>query len=254
MNRFKQAMLDGRVQIGIFCSITAFQTVEAVAHSGFDYLVFDAEHSPLSLPVLHSQLNALARGNSEAMIRIAAHDPVAIKHYLDLGIQTMMVPSVRSADDARKVVGYTRYPPQGTRGIAGGVRVTRFGRDRGYYAGANADVCLLMQVENAEGLASMEAILAVEGVDGVFFGPNDLAADCGYLAQPSHPDIVAKVEAGIRRTRQLGKAAGILCGEAEYERYRAAGANVVMLGSELGLLVKACDTLAAKYVEKKDPA
>lgn len=242
----KRALRDRRPLFGLFCCLPVFQTVEAIASSGFDFFVFDAEHSPTSVIAIHSQLMAISPCKTASVVRIASHDPVAIKHYLDLGVDALMIPNVQNADQMRQLVRYTRYPPEGIRGIGGSVRVSNYFRDGGYYATANDRVCIMAQIESPEGLNNIDEICAVDGLDVVFFGPNDFAAQSGLMGQPGHADIVAAMERGMRRVKELGKASGILCGEGQVERYLKAGTQVVAVGSDIGLLVRGADELAKR--------
>jgi 2-keto-3-deoxy-L-rhamnonate aldolase RhmA len=243
----KRALKDGRALFGTFCCLPSFHTIEVMASSGFDFLVFDAEHAPTSVPMIHMQLAALTNCKTASVVRIASQDPVAIKHYLDVGADALMVPNIESAEQAKEVVRMMRYPPQGIRGVGGSMRSTDYFRNAaGYYAAANASVFLMAQIETPKGLANLDAIAAVDGVDVIFFGPNDFAANSGLLGQPGHPDIVAKMEAGMRRLKELGKVSGILCGEPQVERYLKAGCQVVAVGSEVGLLVRGADDLVKR--------
>jgi 4-hydroxy-2-oxoheptanedioate aldolase len=247
----KHALLRARAAnaalAGLFIGFAAHQPVEALAGSGFDFFVFDLEHSPSALPVLHAQLAALRRADTVAAVRVPSTDAVAIKHVLDLGVDAIMVPDVRSAAQAREAVRAMRYPPAGARGMGGSIRATDFGRDPGYYARANREVCLIAQIESLQGLDALEDICAVDGVDVVFFGPYDLAADAGHLAQPAHPDIAAKVLDGLRRVRRCGRHAGLLAAPAQWAHYTEAGAELVILGSDVSLLVRAADALAGQH-------
>lgn len=248
-NRLKRALREGKAQFGLFCSLPAFVTVEALAPAGFDYFIFDAEHTPTGVPILHMQLAAMAHTDTTPVVRVAANEMTAIKPVLDLGVQTIMVPGVDTAEDAARAVRFTRYPPAGVRGIGGSVRATGYGRNKQYAQTAGDEICVLVQAESAAALRNLDAICAVDGVDAVFFGPNDLAADCGYLGQPAHPQIVAMLEQGIRTVRRHGKVAGILAAEPLYERYVAAGARLIALGSEVGLMAQAADALAARVAK-----
>ena len=164
-----------------------------------------------------------------------------------------MVPSIDTAEQAREAVRYTRYPAAGgIRGMGGTMRATRYGRDKGYFAAAAQNTCVLIQIESRAALANLDAICAVDGVDLVFFGPTDLSADMGLMGQPGHPDVVTAIEAGIRRARALGAGAGILAGDPDCQRYIDAGATMVILGSDLGLMVRNADALAAKYVRRPE--
>jgi len=247
-NPFKQKMLRGEPQFGLFCMSLTAQTAEALSTSGFDFLMFDAEHTPTSLPTLYTQALALAASTTQCLVRMPSADPVPFKPVLDLAIDTVMVPNIRTAEEARATVRAVRYPPHGIRGVGGSVRATGYGRHTDYYAAAAERVCLLLQIESAEGLKNLDAICAVEGVDGLFIGPVDLATDMGYLAQATHPKVIEAATEGVRRIRAAGKGAGILAAEPQAGMYVEAGANVVCLGSDLGLLVKNADALAARWV------
>jgi 4-hydroxy-2-oxoheptanedioate aldolase len=248
VNPFKQKLQRGEPQFGLFSMSLTAQTAEALSTSGFDFLMFDAEHTPTSLPTLYTQVLALAPSATQCLVRMPSADPVLFKPVLDLGIDTVMVPNIRTADEARAAVRAVRYPPHGIRGVGGSVRATGYGRHADYYTAAADRVCLLLQIESAEGLANIEAICDVEGVDALFVGPVDLATDMGHLAQATHPKVIEAAVDGVRRIRKGGKAAGILAAEPQAAMYVQAGANVVCLGSDLGLLVKTADALAARWV------
>ncbi len=211
-------------------------------------MLFDAEHSPSTLPHLHAQLAALTGGGTASIVRVPGISLSAFKHYLDLGVAGLMVPNVASAEDAALAVSYTRYPPRGVRGIAGTVRATNYGRDGNYLATAEERISLIAQIESARGIDRVDAIARTDGVDAVFIGPNDLAADIGHLGEPRHPAVVAVVEEALRAIRSAGKSAGVLCGEPDCSRYVEAGATMVALGSDLGLMVRAADALAARLI------
>lgn len=249
-NTFKTRLLRGDVQIGIFCMSMTAQAVDVLSDARFDFLLFDAEHTPTSLPILYSQVLALSGSQTQALVRMPASNPVLFKPVLDMGLDTLMAPNIRNAAEALEAVRAVRYPPHGMRGVGGAVRATRYGRDASYYAAASQRVCLLLQIESAEGLKNIEEICAVDGVDGLFFGPVDLATDMGFLAQPTHPEVTAAILDGIRRVKACGTAAGVLAGEAQAQAYLDAGATLVCMGTDLGLLVKAADGLAARWVHE----
>ena len=251
-NRFKTRLLAREPQFGLFIVSNALQNAEALGGSGFDYMCFDVEHSPSSTPALHGQLAALAGTGTASVVRTTGLDLAGIKHYLDLGVDALMIPNIHTAEQAIEAVRYTRYPAAGgIRGMGGTMRATRYGRDKGYFAEAANNVCLLAQIESREGLRNLDAICAVSGVDLLFFGPTDLSADMGHMGQPGHPEVVAAIEAGIRRAHELGKPSGVLAGDPDCQRYLAAGATMVILGSDLGLMVRGADALANKYCKRQ---
>lgn len=243
VDSFKQRLRALEPMFGLFCCTYSTQIAEALGSSGLDYLLFDGEHTPNAWPHLHAQLCALDRGATTSLVRVPGMDPATIKLLLDLGVGGLMVPNVQSEEQATRVVAMTRYPPNGTRGVAGTVRATDYGRDRGYLARATESFSLIVQVESVAGVRDARGIASVDGVDAVFFGPNDLAADMGLLGQPGHPDVTQAVIGALRDVRSAGKAAGILCAEGDVPRYAEAGATVFALGSDLGLMVNAADGL-----------
>ncbi|WP_106752515.1 HpcH/HpaI aldolase family protein [Pannonibacter carbonis] len=209
-NPFKAALKEGRQQIGIWCSIPEPGHAEALAGCGFDWMLIDSEHSTVSLGTVQSMLQAAEPYPTHAIVRPGWNDAVEIKRILDAGAQSILVPYVQSAAEAKKAVEAVLYPPKGRRGVAGITRASRYGLVPDYIARANDEICLLVQVETAEALTQIEAIAAVDGVDGVFIGPADLAASMGHPGNPGHPDVRAAVLDGLRRIRAAGLPAGLL--------------------------------------------
>jgi 4-hydroxy-2-oxoheptanedioate aldolase len=247
-NRFKQALLAGRRQIGLWSTLSSNYTVEVIAGAGFDWILIDTEHSPADLESVLGQLQAAAPYDTTPVVRVPWNDMVTIKRYLDIGAQTLLIPQVTSAEEARSAVAYTRYPTGGVRGVAGATRATRFGRVKDYFKKAQDEICVLVQVESGEGLDAIEAIAAVDGVDGVFVGPADLHAALGYAGERAHADVMPRIDDAITRIARTGKAAGILAdGEETARRWLGLGARFVAVGSDVGILARGADALAAKF-------
>ena len=248
-NQFKSALHAGRDQIGLWLGLGETFSAEICAGAGFDWLLIDAEHGPNDLRSILSQLQALAPYPTQPVVRPPQGDHVLIKQLLETGVQTLLIPMVESAAQARGLVEAMRYPPAGIRGVGSALaRASRWGRIDNYAHLANDQMCLLVQVETRPGYEQLDEILAVEGVDGVFFGSADLAASYGYLGQSTHPEIVAAIEDGLRRTHAAGKAGGVLCSDRQLnERYMAAGANFVAVGVDALLLSAATTALCREY-------
>jgi 4-hydroxy-2-oxoheptanedioate aldolase len=246
-NLFKQALIENRPQIGLWQGLASAYTAEICAGAGFDWLLFDGEHSPTDIPMLLSQLQAIGETSVEAVARPPVGASWLIKQYLDIGFRTLLIPMVNNAAQAAELVDACRYSPAGVRGVAMS-RASRWGRDRDYLARADHDVCLLVQVETREGIDAVAEISAVEGVDGVFVGPADLSASLGYRGQPSHPDVVAHIDRAIANIRAAGKAAGILSADVTAaRRYLELGCLFVAVGTDMGLLARSTDALAAQF-------
>ena len=252
INPFKQALADRRAQIGLWVSLADSYTTEICAGAGFDWLLLDGEHSPNDLRSLLQQAQAVAAyPATHAVARVPVGHGHAgttlIKQYLDLGIQTLLVPMVDTPQQAAELVRAMRYPPAGIRGM-GGARASRWGRIATYPKDANSQVCLLVQAESQLALDNLEAIAAIEGIDGVFIGPADLSASLGHVGNPMHPEVQGAIEDAMRRINRTGKAAGILTpDEALARRYLELGFLFVAVGLDNNLLARHTSALAARF-------
>jgi 4-hydroxy-2-oxoheptanedioate aldolase len=249
-NHFKRAILAGERQIGFWSSLASNVSVEILAGSGFDWLLLDTEHSPNDVPQVFSQLQAMMENDTHPIVRPPWNDMVMIKRYLDAGVQTLLIPTVQTQEEAEQAVAFTRYPPNGVRGFASASRSSRFGRIDDYHNRCEAEICVLVQIETNEGLDNLDTIAKVEGVDGVFIGPGDLSAGLGYLGQPGHPEVQKVIEDAIRRIRAAGNAPGILTGdEAQARAYLDAGCLFIAVGADAALLARGSEALARKFKE-----
>ncbi|MGI8526050.1 MAG: aldolase/citrate lyase family protein [Pseudolabrys sp.] len=247
-NRFKRALREGRQQIGLWCSLPGSYVAEAVAGAGFDWLLFDTEHSPNEVLSVLPLLQAVAPYDVSAVVRPASNDAVLIKRILDFGAQTLLLPYVQNAAEARRAVSAMRYAPHGIRGVSGLTRATRFGRIAGYAKAAAGELCLLVQIETGEALAELEAIAAVDGVDGIFICPADLAASLGHAGELAHPKVIAAIEDAIRRVRAAGKPAGILTPDNAFAaRCIELGTSFTAVGIDAGILARGTEALARQF-------
>ena len=252
INPFKQALAEKRPQIGLWLGLADHYATEICAGAGFDWLLIDGEHSPNDLRSILQQAQVIAAyPDSHAIARVpVGHGNIGIaliKQYLDLGLQTLLVPMVDTPEQTQALVRAMRYPPDGIRGM-GGARASRWGRLPNYAKEANDQVCLLVQAETREALKNLDAIAATEGVDGVFIGPADLSAALGHVGNPMHPEVQAAIEDAIHRISQAGKAAGILTpDETLARRYLDLGAVFVAVGLDTNLLMKATSLLASRF-------
>ena len=247
-NEFKAALLAGRPQIGLWSSLCSNIAAEIISNSGFDWILVDTEHAPNEVPGLLSQLQAMANGTAEPVVRCAWNDAVLIKRILDIGARGLLVPFVQNAEEARRAVQATRYPPLGIRGVSVAPRANLYGRIANYHSTAHEEICVLLQVETAAAVNEIEAIAAVDGVDGIFIGPSDLAADLGHLGDNRHPDVRAAIEDAISRIIATGKFAGILAPiEADAKHWLERGCLFVAVGSDIGVLARQSEALAGRF-------
>lgn len=247
-NRFKAALSDGTRQIGFWCTLPDSGLVELLAGCGYDWLLIDSEHSPVNPVTALPLLQACAASATSVVVRPGWNDAVEIKRLLDLGAQTLLVPYVQNADEARAAAAAVAYPPAGIRGVSGSSRASGYGAVPDYVQRARAEICLLVQVETEAALAEIEAIASVDGVDGIFVGPADLAASMGHPGAPGHPEVRRAVRDAVQRISAAGKPAGFLSTDQAYAREIAdAGASFVAVGVDAALLRRSAVALRSEW-------
>lgn len=251
-NLLKKRLAAGEVVYGAWLGMGEAYAAEMAVTAGFDWLLIDGEHAPNDVRSLSAQVAVVLPSASAAVVRPVNDDPALIKQMLDIGVQTLLVPMVESADQARRILAATRYAPHGIRGVGASLaRASKFGQISDYIATANGQICLILQVESRAGLAALDEMLTIDGVDGLFIGPSDLAADMGHPGNAAHPEVRAAVFDALRRIRAAGKTAGVLAIEAEFiQNCVAAGANFVGVGIDVLVYVGAMRGLVAKYKAK----
>ena len=265
-NRFKQAMAQRQAQIGLWLGLADAYSAEILAGTGYDWLLVDGEHAPNDLRSILHQLQAIASATSDLppgvqpphpVARVPVGDTALIKQFLDLGVQTLLVPMVDTAEQAQQLVRATRYAPEGVRGMGSALaRSSRWQAYPQYVHEANQQICLLVQAETVEAMNNLDAIAATPGVDGVFIGPADLSASMGHPGNPGHPEVQAAIHDGIARILRAGKAPGILATtESQARQWLAAGALFVAVGVDTMLLASAAQDLLARFrTEATTPA
>lgn len=247
-NSFRRSLQEGKRLIGCWCSLANPITTEILGLAGFDWLLLDAEHSPNDVLSLIPQLMALRDSPSAPVVRPPANEPVIIKRLLDAGFHNFLIPFVESAQAARDAVAATRYPPQGLRGVAMVQRNNRYGTVPDYFRIANDNMTVLVQIESLAGVAAAAQIAAVDGVDGVFVGPSDLAASLGHIGNPNHPEVQAAMAQVFAAVKAQGKPIGILTPvEADARRYLEQGATFVAVGNDVGLFRAQTQALADRF-------
>ena len=247
-NSFKRRLLAGETLIGCWCSLANPITTEVLGIAGFDWLLLDGEHSPNDVTTFIPQLMALKDSASAPVVRPSWNDAVEMKRLLDSGFYNFLVPFVQTADDARRAVAATRYPPAGVRGVSVSQRSNRFGTVADYFRDVNEQISVMVQIESQAGLEAAAAIAAVDGVDGIFVGPSDLAAALGHLGDPNQPSVQAAIAQIFDAAKAGGKAIGILAPvEADARRYLAMGARFVAVGSDLGVFRNATQQLRDRF-------
>lgn len=255
-NQFKKAIKGSQAQYGLWMGLPDSICAEIGAGAGFDWVLIDAEHAPYSLRDIQHHLQAIAAYHVPAIVRPAEGSTALIKQLLDIGAQTLLIPMVNTAEQARQLVQDIRYPPQGIRGL--GTSMARAAHWNGiddYAAKANQEICLIVQAETRSAMDNLHEIVAVEGVDGVFIGPSDLSASMGHTGDPGHPDVVHAIEKGFETILTAGKAAGVLAvDETLAHHYAEKGAKFIGVGVDASLLAASVRTLAQRFCKPQGDA
>ena len=248
-NPFKAAINSGRTVIGCWLSLGDPIATEIAGTAGFDWLLVDGEHTPYDISRMRLQLMALQASDSHAAVRVPVGDTWIIKQVMDAGAQTVLVPMVETAEQARQLVNDVRYPPTGGRGVGySGARCSQYGAIADYGPTADAQICLLIQVENRAGISNLDDILAVDGIDGVFIGPADLSADMGHMGQLTHPEVQATIKDAFERIEAAGKAPGVLATTPDMTQDMLDwGARFVATGVDLQVLARGMRDLATRW-------
>ena len=249
-NQFKQDMLERKKLIGCWAALGNPISTEILGLAGFDWLLLDGEHAINDVTTFVPQLMALKDSISAPVVRPASNDQVLIKRLLDIGFYNFLIPYIETVEQAKQAVSYTRYPPEGLRGVSVAHRSNAFGTIPDYFTKINQNICVMVQIETQQAVDNVEAITAVEGVDGIFVGPSDLSASLGHFGNPKHPDVQATIKHVFEVAKTQGKACGILAPiEADAHHYIAMGATFVAVGSDLSLLRNSTQTLADKFLK-----
>lgn len=247
VNLLKQRLQAGTVQYGLWLGLADPYSAEVASSAGFDWLLIDGEHAPNDIRSISAQLAVIDGQGPCPVVRLPDDDPARIKQALDIGAQSLLIPMIDSADQAARTLRACRYPPEGFRGVGASLaRASRFSAIPDYLTSANAQICLILQVESVKGLAALDAILALDGVDGVFIGPADLAADMGHLGNLAHPEVKAAVLTALRKIAESGRVAGVLATDPAFAAdCREAGATFLGVGVDVVILASALRKLAA---------
>lgn len=236
-NSFKQGLRARRPQSGLWMSLGSESSIEIASLCGADWLLIDMEHSPNEAMTVMSQLRA-AIDSTRCVVRPPCSDPVVTKRLLDIGARNLMFPMIETAEQAREVVSWTRYPPYGVRGISGVVRANGYGTDSRYLDSYTDDIAIIVQVESPEAIRNISEIAAVEGIDSIFIGPGDLMASLGKAGAKEDAEHARLINQGLKSIREAGIAAGILgYGQAKASQYFSDGFDYVAVGADTWMLV-----------------
>ncbi len=240
-NPLKAALSEGRMQSGLWMAMASPIAAELAGKAGFDWCLIDAEHGPNTLSTIMAQLQALAGTDAHPVVRVPYGEDWILKQVLDLGVQSLVVPMVNTAEQARQVAAAVRYPGQGVRGMGAVLsRASGYGEIVDYVTSANDEICLFVQIESAEAVANVEEIAAVDGVDGLFVGPADLSADMGFVGDPGHPEVQAAIAHVYDMAAETGKFAGTITFDAgEYDALAGQGVRFLGLGGDVHVLRQA---------------
>ena len=238
VNQFKKAIQQRRMIYGTWLVSGSPAAAEALGSAGYDFLVVDTEHTPIETTQAAEIMRTIAGTGASSVVRPAWNDMVLVKRMLDSGAQTLLLPFVQNADEARRAVAFTRYPPDGVRGIAGVHRGSRYGTVPNYLKNAASELCVIVQIETPTALGNLAAIAAVPGVDSIFVGPGDLSASMGFLGDMGNQAVQDVLRSAAQQCHAAGKPVGIVGPTPEaVAKYIEYGYTWVAIASDMGLMV-----------------
>ena len=253
-NPLKKSLANQETVYGVWFAMADAYAAEIAASAGFDWVLIDGEHAPNDVRHMVNQLHAVSSYATHPVVRPVEGSRANIKQLLDIGVQSLLIPMVDTAEQAREMVDATRYPPEGTRGVGAAIaRASRWNLYADYQAEVESEICLLLQIESQQALENLDDILTVDGYDGLFIGPADLASSLGYPGQSGHPVVLEQIRLALKKMRDAGKAAGILTTERKLaDQYREFGANFIGVGVDVLLYASALRSLAEEYCTDAD--
>lgn len=247
MHNLKSRIRSGEAVHGCWINMGSHVSAEIMARAGFDWLLIDQEHGAGTETEVFHTLQALQASNATPIIRLEGAAPERSKRALDMGMQGIMYPQLNSVTEADAAVKAMYYKPVGTRGSAGMVRATDFGKNFQEYAAGQRDrLVSMVQVETVEMLAEVEAVAALELVDVLFVGPMDLCISLGIPGAYEHPRYLDALKRIVSAAQSEGKAAGIMMMDLkDYERYYDLGFRVLACGSDAAFIIRGSQALVA---------
>ena len=247
-NLFLEAIRAGRPQLGLWVSMGSSLSAEIIAGADFDWVMLDMEHTHTELNELVGQLQVFDAHRTTSLVRPPWNDSVMVKRILDSGAPGLLFPMIQSVEEARAAVEACRYPPRGIRGVAGVHRGSGFGRMKDYFDRIEDETAILLQAETRAAVEQVEAYAEIDGVDGIFFGPADIATDIGHLAQPMHPDVWDLVLPAARKLIAKGVPVGTLVLDKDFaQKLLDEGFTFVAVGTDVALLKNASDALRGSF-------
>lgn len=237
-NPVKPLLRDKKKVLGAWLQMASPYAAEIFAKAQVDVLMVDMEHGPNDILSLIEQLRAMGRFSAVPLVRAPWNDMVAIKRILDAGAYGVLVPYVNSREEAQAAVSYCRYPVAGVRGVAPSPRAPGFGMNSAnYMTRANDEILVMTAVETGEAVDNIDELVQVEGLDGIFIGPMDLATSMGHFCDPAHPEVQAAIRKVERAVTSSGKFLATVAGGMEdAKRKYDLGYNLVIAFADGGIL------------------
>jgi 2-keto-3-deoxy-L-rhamnonate aldolase RhmA len=247
-NKFRDKLRHGKPCLGT-CITFADPTVTEALCTVFDFVWIDMEHNALTLEAVQVHIMATKGTETTPLVRVPWNDPVLIKPVLDIGAAGVIVPLIRTADDALRAVSACLYPPAGIRGF-GPRRPSNYGQLSGpeFCASANAAISVIVQIEHIEAVNNIDAILSVPGLTSVFIGPNDLSGSMGHMGKPNHPEVLRVIDGVIASGRRKGIPVGIAFGDDPDDliAWLKKGVQWLLVGADFTLLLKSAAQVAGQ--------
>jgi len=229
VNRMKQKIKNGEPLFGAVIAIWYPELAPVINNIGLDWILFDMQHSPVTLGMVRSYVRGIDQTKTAAMVRVTASHPALISHALDMGIYGVVIPDVDTKEETEMILSAAKYPPVGGRSI--NRLMTPAEAEE-----TNENIVVIPMIETQEGLDNIDEILSVDGVDGILIGPNDLSCSLGIFTQYTHPKFVDAIERIASACNRRAIPCGFLAPIEPPEKPIELGCRLFTVGSDIGFL------------------
>lgn len=246
INKLKKNLQSGKVVIGPFLKLADPAIVEIAGLAGFDFVIIDTEHAPISFETAQNLIRSAEIAGITPIIRVSENDPALILRSLDIGAQGVQVPQVSTKDDAVKTVEAAKFFPQGSRGVCRFVRSAGYSskNQNEYFKISNQETMVIVHIEGVEGINNLSEILTVKGLDIIFLGPYDLSQSCGVPGQVNHPIVIEKMEKSVNLSKKMNVAVGTFVDNIESaKKWLALGVQYISFSVDVGIFFNACSNI-----------
>ena len=248
-NNLKEVLKEGKNVFGPFMKFTDPAAVEIMGFAGFDFVIIDAEHGPISMQSAQNMIRSAETANITPIIRVSSNDEALILRALDIGAQGIEIPQINSKSQAIKAVKSVKYSPQGERGVCRYVRAANYSSmDKfEYFKSANEETMIIAHIEGVEGINNLDEILSVPGIDVIFIGPYDLSQSLGIPGEVNNPLVTERMKEVVLKCKENKVSVGTFVDDIKTAKFWVSlGVQYISFSVDVGILYNASKNIISK--------